>query len=112
MSKTPYLNDLEIVEIEGTKIKHKHIYQELKCFLHRNILLIGQDEQLSILGQAFRPIYCGKVTRVTDSVVTLFPVQIRMPQAPEFKFPTPLNFPIDKIGMFTPFDCSVRFSLT
>jgi len=112
MAKASYLDEPEIADIGGSAIKHKHIYNELKCFLNRDILLIGQDEQLSILGQAFRPVYCGKVTRVTDSVVTLFPVQIRMPQAPEFQFPTPLSFPIDKIAMFTPFDCSVLFSLT
>ena len=110
MEKTPYSTDDEMVEVTGTT--HKPFYDELKCFVNRNILIIGESAQLSILGQAFRPIYCGKVTRVTSSVVTLFPVQIRMPQAPEFNFPTPLSFPINKIAMFTPFDCSIRFPLT
>lgn len=105
-------DDREKNQTEVNCMQNVHISDELKRFLNRSILLIGRSAQLNILGQVFRPIYCGKVIRVTKSVVTLFPVQIRMPQAPEFNFPTPLNFPMNKIAMFTPFDCDVRFPLT
>ena len=99
------------LEKQPQTIETKGIYEELKGFINHNILLITEASQLNILGQVFRPIFCGKVVKVTKGTVTLFPVQIRMPQAPEFKFPTPLVFPLTNIAMFVPFDCDIRFPL-
>lgn len=92
--------------------KHKGLSEECKGFIGKSVLLITSGEQLQILGQVFRPIFCGKVTRVTEDTVTLFPVQIRMHNAPEFVFPTPLIFNHDRIVVVAPFDCDVRFPLT
>ncbi|WP_274309985.1 hypothetical protein [Solibacillus daqui] len=77
------------------------IFLEMKG---QNILLVTEEDQLSILGQTFRPIFCGKVVEVTNGFITLFPVTIKMHNAPFFKFPTPLSFPMEHIAVFTPFD--------
>lgn len=85
------------------------ILPENKIFLDmkgKNILLITESDQLSILGQTFRPIFCGKVVEVTNGFITLSPVTIKMHNAPFFKFPTSLSFPMEHIAVFTPFDCN------
>jgi hypothetical protein len=118
LEKVPDSLEIQSQTIETEEIRtqhhgeHKYIYKELKCFINRNILLITEANQLNILGQVFRPIFCGKVIKVTKGTVTLFPVQVRMPQAPEFKFPTPLVFPLANLALFVPFDCDIRFPLT
>ena len=76
-----------------------------------NVLLVTNSNQLSILGQTFRPIFCGRVVEVTNGFITLDPVNIKMPNAPFFKFPTPLSFPMERISVFTPFDCNRRIPL-
>jgi len=90
----------------------RFLSEELVDLTGQSILLISEADQLEILGQVFRPVFCGKVVRVTKDTVTLYPVQIRMHNAPEFSFPTPLRFPIYKLVMVAPFDCAVRFPLT
>ena len=90
------------------------ILPENKIFsdmLGKNILLITESDQLSILGQTFRPIFCGRVVEVTNGFVTLNPVTIKMHNAPFFKFPTPLSFPMEHIAVFTPFDCNRKIVL-
>lgn len=77
----------------------------------QSILLTMFSDQLNILGQVFRPIFCGKVVKVTNGFITLEPVIIKMSNAPFFKFPTPLSFPIERIVNFVPFDCETRFSI-
>ncbi|RLL43852.1 hypothetical protein D8M04_13160 [Oceanobacillus piezotolerans] len=72
--------------------------------LNQNILLVTESKQLSILGQVFRPIFTGKVTEVTNGYITLNPVTIKMHNAPFYKFPTALSFPIESIAIFTPFN--------
>lgn len=79
--------------------------------LGKNILLITESKQLSILGQTFRPIFSGKVAEVTNGFITLDPAIIKMHNAPFFKFPTPLSFPLEKISVFTPFDPNRRIPL-
>lgn len=89
------------------------ILEENQLFLDMKgecVLLVTEREQLSILGQTFRPIFCGKVVDVTNGFITLDPVNIKMHNAPFFKFPTPLSFPMEHIALFTPFDCDRRFS--
>lgn len=83
------------------------IIPENELFLEmigQTILLITESKQLSILGQTFRPIFTGEVVEVTNGFITLDPVIIKMHNAPFFKFPTPLSFPMEHISVFTPFD--------
>ncbi|GAB0166643.1 hypothetical protein LSPCS325_00800 [Lysinibacillus sp. CTST325] len=84
------------------------IFLEMKG---KNILLVTERNQLNILGQTFRPIFCGKVVEVTNGFITLDPVTIKMHNAPFFKFPTPLSFPMEHIAVFTPFDCKRKLVL-
>ncbi|QEH70920.1 hypothetical protein EKH84_06695 [Cellulosilyticum sp. WCF-2] len=76
-----------------------------------SLLVVLDDNQLNILNQVFRPIFCGDVVEVTDEYVVLENVNIKMSNAPEFIFPTPLIIPLINIVWFTPFDPSIRFSL-
>lgn len=92
----------------GGLLPENQIFQE---FLGKSILITMTADQLNILGQTFRPIFCGTVTTVTDGYITLDPVIIRMHNAPFFPFPTPLSFPIEKISNFLPFDCQTRFPI-
>ncbi|MGM9948707.1 MAG: hypothetical protein ACI33P_01210 [Lysinibacillus sp.] len=83
------------------------IIPENELFLEmigRTVLLVTESKQLSILGQTFRPIFTGEVANVTNGFITLDPAIIKMHNAPFFKFPTPLSFPIEHISVFTPFD--------
>ena len=72
--------------------------------LGKTVLLVTQSRQLSILGQTFRPIFTGRIVAVNNGFITLDPAIIKMHNAPFFKFPTPLNFPIEHISVITPFD--------
>lgn len=76
------------------------------------IFLTLDADQLSIFGQTFRPIFVGTVTEVTDGHVTLNPVTVKMINAPQYEFPTPLSFPLDRIISFTPFNSDTVFPLT
>lgn len=82
-----------------------------KDILGECVLLVTEKDQLNILGQTFRPIFCGKVVDVTNGFITLYPVNIKMHNAPYFTFPTPLNFPMEHIAHFTIFDCNQRLPL-
>lgn len=84
---------------------------DIKAYMGQSLLIVLNDDQLNILNQVFRPIFCGFVEEVTDEYVVLHKVNIKMSNAPEFVFPTPLVIPLMKIVWFTPFDPSVRFSL-
>lgn len=88
-------------------MSHGPILDENLLFLEmkdQTILLVTESKQLSILGQTFRPIFTGKVVEVTNGFITLDPLMIKMHNAPFFKFPTPLSFPMEHIALFTPFD--------
>ncbi|MGM9927734.1 MAG: hypothetical protein ACI35P_07250 [Bacillus sp. (in: firmicutes)] len=82
-----------------------------KDVLGKSILLVLESPQLNLLGQTFRPIFCGEVVEVTNGYITLFPANIKMSNAPQFIFPTPLKFPVEHIALFTEFDCDTRISL-
>lgn len=84
---------------------------DIRAFMGQSLLIVLNDDQLNILNQVFRPIFCGFVAEVTDEYVVLNNVNIKMSNAPEFVFPTPLVIPLIKIVWLTPFDPSVRFSL-
>jgi len=82
-----------------------------KDVLGTSVLLVLKSAQLNILGQTFRPIFCGKVVKVTNGTITLYPANIKMSNAPQYIFPTPLTFPIEHIALFTEFDCETRLPL-
>lgn len=89
------------------------LFEELQGLVGDSILVVTQSDQLNLFGQTFRPIFCGTIIRVTLGDVTLFPVNIKMINAPFFQFPTPLSIPLEKIAHFTPnFDCNERIPLT
>ncbi|WP_353626610.1 hypothetical protein [Bacillus sp. JCM 19041] len=56
--------------------------------LGQEILLTTSASQLNILGQTFRPIFCGQVVEVTNGFLTLDPAIIKMSNAPYYRFPT------------------------
>ncbi|WP_100372899.1 hypothetical protein [Bacillus sp. FJAT-45037] len=87
--------------------------RELRALIGENVLLVTASDQLNLFGQTFRPIFCGKITDVQPGHLTLFPVNLKIVNAPSFHFPTPLSIPLEKIAHFTPkFDCNTRFPLT
>ena len=75
------------------------------------VLLVTQSKQLNILGQTFKPIFTGRLVAVNNGFITLEPAIIKMQNAPFFKFPTPLNFPIENIAVITPFDLDRKIPL-
>lgn len=90
------------------------IIPENELFLEmigRTILLVTESKQLSILGQSFRPIFTGEVAEVTNAFITLDPVIIKMHNAPFFKFPTPLSFPMEHIAVLLLLIRIVKFLL-
>jgi hypothetical protein len=78
----------------------------------KQVLVITESSQLNLLGQTFRPIFCGQVAEVEPGHITLNPVTIKLLNAPFYQFPTPLSIPFEKIAHFTTdVDCTMRFPL-
>lgn len=96
---------------QNSLLARADLASDIRPYMGQSLLIVLNDDQLNILNQVFRPIFCGFVSEVTDEYVTLSTVNIKMSNAPEFIFPTPLVIPLVKIVWFTPFDPSVRFSL-
>jgi ribosome maturation factor RimP len=92
---------------------NENLFTHFKKNLGKEVLVITKSDQLNILGQTFRPIFCGTVKAVEESHLTLDPVIIKLVNAPFFRFPTPLNIPFNKIAHLTEdFDCAMKFPLT
>ena len=89
-------------------LKENLLFYEM---LGESVLLVTDTKQLSILGQTFRPIFTGRIVAVNNGFITLDPAIIKMQNAPFFKFPTPLNFPIEHISVITPFDLDRKIPL-
>ncbi|WP_404458343.1 hypothetical protein [Oceanobacillus kapialis] len=88
-------------------------FRELLALKGESILLVTESDQLNLFGQTFRPVFCGEIMDVQQGQLTLFPVNIKMINAPFFNFPTPLSIPLEKIAHFTPdFDCDARIPLS
>lgn len=88
------------------------LYRELKDLIGTSILLITEASQLNLLGQTFRPIFCGPIVEVERGHLTIYPATIKIFNAPYYKFPTPLSIPLEKIAHFTPdFDCDTQIPL-
>jgi len=87
-------------------------YRELKGFIGEELLVVTEAAQLNLLGQTFRPIFVGSLIEVGIGHITLFPITIKILNAPFYQFPTPLSIPLEKIAHFTPnFDSDTRFPL-
>ena len=80
--------------------------------INNDVLLVLQADQLNIFGQTFRPIFVGRLIQAGEGRVTLWPVQIKMPNAPYYEFPTPLIFPLESITAMTEFDPATKFSIS
>ncbi|WP_313235330.1 hypothetical protein [Sporosarcina ureae] len=81
--------------------------------IDQEVLIITKAVQLNLLGQVFRPIFCGTVSEVGLGHLTLTPVTVKMVNAPFYKFPTPLSIPLEKIVSFTTeVSCDLVFPLT
>lgn len=87
------------------------VARELKELLGQSILITLAPDQLNVLNQVFRPIMCGRLVEVTNQYITLERVNIKMSNAPEFIFPTPLIIPLVQLIWYMPFDCNTRFPL-
>ncbi|MCP8616004.1 hypothetical protein [Salirhabdus salicampi] len=88
------------------------LFRELQELQDEDVLIITHTDQLHLFGQTFRPIFCGKIAEVELGYLTLHPVNIKLVNAPFFKFPIPLSIPLEKIAHFTTeFDCENRFPL-
>ncbi|MDQ0218906.1 hypothetical protein ELQ35_10480 [Peribacillus cavernae] len=88
------------------------ILRQLNRLIGESILVVTESAQLNLLGQTFRPIFCGPIVEVETGHITIFPATIKILNAPFFQFPTPLSIPLEKIAHFTPnFDCEARFPL-
>ncbi|MBA2176080.1 hypothetical protein H0266_14380 [Halobacillus locisalis] len=91
----------------------KDLYRALLDLKGQEILVVTQAAQLNLLGQVFRPIFCGEVSEVTEGSVTLDPVIIKMLNAPFYEFPLPLSIPLEKVVSFsTEVPCDLAFPLT
>jgi hypothetical protein len=89
------------------------LYRSLQKLEGKEILVVTQTDQLSLFGQTFRPIFCGTVSEVEHGHITLFPVNIKIVNAPFFNFPIPLSIPLEKIVHYSPdFDSDTVFPLT
>ena len=80
--------------------------------LNNDVLVVLQANQLNIFGQTFRPIFVGTLIQAGEGRITLWPVQIKMPNAPYYEFPTPLMFPLESITAITEFDPTTKFSIS
>ncbi|PIC97459.1 hypothetical protein CSV69_00640 [Sporosarcina sp. P26b] len=87
--------------------------QDFSGLINQEVLIITQAVQLNLLGQVFRPIFCGTVSEVGIGHLTLTPVTVKMVNAPFYKFPTPISIPLEKIVSFsTEVPCDLVFPLT
>ncbi|WP_051585765.1 hypothetical protein [Caldanaerobius polysaccharolyticus] len=84
---------------------------EIEKYKNKTVLLILKPRQLNILGQVFRPVICATVSEVSNQYVEVRDVNIKMSNAPEFIFPTPLIIPLVQVVTFLPFDRETRFPL-
>ncbi|WP_454193386.1 hypothetical protein [Paenibacillus sp. Marseille-Q7038] len=93
-------------------IDNSDINSVFEDLLSQDIIVILDVAQLNILGQTFRPIFTGTLVEVRGGSIRLDPAIIKMPNAPNFLFPTPLCFPIENIAIFAPFDLDARLTLS
>ena len=92
-------------------LTREQVAKELRELLGQSILIVLAPNQLNILNQVFRPIMCGKLVEVSNQYIKLERVNIKMSNAPEYIFPTPLIIPLVQLIWYMPFNCNTRFPL-
>ena len=85
--------------------------ESLKCYLGKELLFSLKASQVSILNQTFRPLMVAELYKIEEGYLYFKRVNIKMQNAPEFEFPTPLVIPITQIAWFTEFNRDIRFSI-
>lgn len=95
-----------------SRMREDRLFRELQNLKGEEILVVTEADQLNLFGQTFRPIFAGPIVDVEQGHLTIFPITIKMVNAPFFKFPTPLTIPLEKIVHFTnEIDSDERFPL-
>lgn len=92
-------------------LSNPSLANQLSKYLDTNVMIVLKANQLNILNQVFRPIMVGKLKQITDEYAVFEKVNIKMNQAPEYIFPTPLIIPLIQIAWYLPFEPNVRISL-
>lgn len=91
----------------------EELLEKFKKLKGRQVLVITNAVQLNLLGQVFRPIFCGTLDEVGGGHITLSPVNVKMVNAPFYRFPFPLSIPLERITAFsTEVPCDLVFPLT
>ncbi|KZE37314.1 hypothetical protein AV656_12150 [Bhargavaea cecembensis] len=91
----------------------EELLEKFRKLKGRQVLIITNAVQLNLLGQVFRPIFCGTVDEVSGGHITLTPVNVKMVNAPFYRFPFPLSIPLERITAFsTEVPCDLVFPLT
>lgn len=105
--------DKEVNDLPLTSQHDERMLDELKKMKGSQLLVVTNAVQLNLLGQVFRPVFCGTVEDVQVGHITLSPVIIKMVNAPFYKFPFPLSIPLEKITAFSKeVPCDLVFPLT
>ncbi len=94
-----------------SSLSNPNLANALSAHVGENTMVVLKANQLNILNQVFRPIFVGKIEEVSEEFVLMKDVNIKMNQAPEFVFPTPLMIPLNQIAWYVPFDPATRISL-
>lgn len=85
--------------------------ESLEHYLGKELLFSLKASQLSILNQTFRPLMVAELVKIENGYLYFEHVNIKMQNAPEFEFPTPLVIPIKQIAWFMEFRRDIRFSI-
>lgn len=85
--------------------------ESLEQYIGKELLFSLKASQLSILNQTFRPLMVAELEKIEEGYVYFKHVNIKMQNAPEFEFPTPLVVPIKQIAWFMEFSRDIRFSI-
>ena len=93
------------------EVNRKITTDSLEYYLDKELLISLQSSQLSILNQTFRPLMVARLTKIDKNNAYFTHVNIKMQNAPEFEFPTPLTIPIKQIAWFMEFNRATRFSI-
>lgn len=84
-----------------SRVREDRLFRTLKNLKGEELLVVTQSDQLNLFGQTFRPIFAGPLVEVKQGHITIYPITIKMVNAPFFKFPVPLSIPLEKIVHFT-----------
>lgn len=102
-------------DISEEKILSQSSCPGMACDLARrggkNVTLVLRPLQVNLLGQVFRPIVGGRVRLLRPHLVLLNPAILKIPTAPNHRFPTPLAIPLNQIASVLPLPGDAVFPL-